>query len=293
MKKRYVTKLLCMMTAAAMTLSAPAAAWAEETTETAAEETTEETTEETEEEKEVSDFVITLDEKEMTVKNESETVVEKAELKERKADKDAKEEKEDKKDKEELGFDLVLTEEDGTVHTFENADVENWTEPSLVSFFDFLYVVYKDASGAEQEVFETADEYDFEKPVTMYASTSVHIRKEADKESESLKVTQLGDEYQATGAAPGWFHVKSGDIEGYAYYTYFTEDKAAVDALIKKQQEEKAAQEAAAAAAAQAAAEQAAAQAAAEQAAAQAAADQAASGTAAVSSKNRSKPSGL
>ena len=239
MKKKYVTKLFCLMTAAALTLSTPAVLWAEE-----AAETTEEAAKETDEKAE--DFVIALEDKELTVKNETSTVVASAELKEAEADKDSKEKK----------VDLVLTEEDGTVHTFENVDAGNWTDPSLVGSYEFLYVVYKDASGKEQEALETADECDFEKPLTMYASTSVHIRKEASKDAESLKVAQLGDEYQVTGGAPGWFRVESGDIKGYAYHSYLTEDKAAVDELVKKMEEEKAAQAAAAAAAAQAAAQQ-------------------------------------
>ena len=94
----------------------------------------------------------------------------------------------------------------------------------------------------------------------MYVSANVHVRKEADKESESLKVAALGDEFKVIAAVPGWFKVENGDDTGYVFHSYLTEDKAAVDALVKaKQEADAAAAQAAAAAAAQAAQQQAAA----------------------------------
>ena len=160
-------------------------------------------------------------------------------------------------DGEKTGMNLILVEEDGTEHTFEGVQVETWTEPTLVNSYEFLYINYKDADGKEQEAAETADERDFDTPVTMYVSSNVHIRKEADQESESLKVAALGEELTVTGAEPGWFKVESGDIKGYVFHSYITEDKEAVDALVQAKQaaEAEAAAQAAAAAAAQAQAE--------------------------------------
>lgn len=168
---------------------------------------------------------------------------------------------------------LILTEEDGTQHAFVNAAPEDWTDPVLTESYGFLYITYTDKDGKEQEAVETADEQEFDEPVTMYATTDVHVRKEANKDSESVKVASLGEEYTVTGAAPGWYKVESGDISGYVFHNYLTDDKEAVDALVKAKEEADAAaaaqaaadQQAAAAAAAQAAAEQQAAAAAAQQ----------------------------
>ena len=157
-------------------------------------------------------------------------------------------------------MDLVLTEEYGTEHTFQDVTVDKWKDAVLVNSYEFLYINYKDESGKDQEAAETADERTFDEPITMYVSANVHVRKEADKESESLKVAALGDEFKVIAAVPGWFKVENGDDTGYVFHSYLTEDKAAVDALVKaKQEADAAAAQAAAAAAAQAAQQQAAA----------------------------------
>ena len=54
---------------------------------------------------------------------------------------------------------------------------------------------------------------------------------------ESLKVAALGDEFKVIAAVPGWFKVENGDDTGYVFHSYLTEDKAAVDALVKAKQE--------------------------------------------------------
>lgn len=277
MKNKSVKVLLSLTLAASLCMSSVSAAFAAEAVAAEAETETETEAEGTEGTAETAeDFVITLAEGDLTVKNQTSQTITKAELTEAEAKAEEKEETEETAEESteeaEKIWNLVLTEEDGTVHTFENVNADKWKEPTLINSYEFLYVKYTDESGKEQEAAETAQERTFDEPITMYVSANVHIRKEADKEAESLKVAALGEELKVTAAVPGWFKVESGDITGYTFHSYVTEDKAAVDALVKAKQEA----EAAAAAAAQAAAAQAAA---AQQAAAQAAAAQPAAKT--------------
>ncbi|MDO4277099.1 MAG: hypothetical protein Q4D16_25850 [Eubacteriales bacterium] len=260
MKKKTLNKMLGLSVAAVMTLTSPAVLWAAQ-----AEEKTEAS--DTAQEDKPEDLKIAADSGEITVKNESGHVFTKAELKinETKAGDKAEEAskkqdtaqadsvQEDAGKLQEDGLSLVLTEEGGDIHTFESVTAEEWNEAKVFDKYGFLYVNYKDKSGKDQEVLETAEEKEFDQPLAMYVSTNVHIRKEADKDSESLKILSLGDECQATAAMPGWFKVKNGDITGYVYHSYITEDKASVDAAVKAQKEAEA--QAAAEAAAQAAAD--------------------------------------
>lgn len=172
---------------------------------------------------------------------------------------------------------LVLTEEDGDVHKFEDVNVTEWSEAELYNEYEILYIKYKDASGKEQEAAENKEELKFEKTMTMYSTARANLREGAGTDTKSIRSTELGEEWEVTGVIPGWFHVKSGDTEGYIYHFYLTADKEKADQIV---QEKKAAEEAAAAAraaeeAAWAAQQAAAQQAAAQQAAAQQAAQQA------------------
>lgn len=276
MKSKVVKTLLSVSVAASMALTVPSAAWASQAdAETASEETAEE---------EPQDIAVALEEGNLTITNQTTRTFTEAQLKEEAAQDTAEtadvEETEAVQEadnaeaaedaaagtKEEPSVSLVITEENGDIHTFSQVNVETWADPVLFDEYGFLYIRYNDADGSTKEVAETAEEKEFEGAVTMYASSNVHIREKADQESESLKVLQLGDEVTGTGAVPGWIKVESGDVTGYVYHSYVTENKESVDALVqaKKEAEEAAAAQAAAeaAAAAQAAADAAAAQAA-------------------------------
>lgn len=260
MKKKFVKTLLSLTVAAAM-ISGPAgvmAAQAEtETTEGAADKAAENAGDETDKDTDAAadkkdepaaDFDITLEAGNLTVKNQTTREITKAELKQAEPDKKGDKEAKD----EEKSWELILTEKSGDTHTFSKVEAEQWKEPVLVDEYGFLYVRYQDANGKDQEALETADEKKFDKPITIYVSTNVNIRKAADKDSESLKVAALGEEWKMVAAAPGWFKVEKDSVSGYAYHSYLTEDKAAVEAALKAKQE---AEAAAAAAAAQAQAE--------------------------------------
>lgn len=254
MKRKVVKTVLSVSVAVSMVMSGSASIWAgQEVQEEAA----------AVQEEEPEDITLTLEEGELEITNQTEYSFTEAELEEQ------------KKEEEEPLMALVLSEENGEEHTFENVEADSWTEPLLYDEYGFLYITYKDAEGKTKEVEETAEEKKFEGELTMYASSNVHVREKADQESESLKVLQLGDEATAIGAVPGWIKVKSGDVTGYVYHSYITENKEKVDVLVQEKREAEAAAQAAAEAAAQAAAAQAAAaQAAAEEAAAQAWAQQ-------------------
>lgn len=256
MKMKSVKAFLSIVTAASLAVSAPVAVFAEDAAaqEAEAQDSDGETTAE--------DFTIAFDGGELSVTNQTTQTIKEAKLVEAAADdsEEADNSEETADASKEAKMDLVLTEEDGTEHTFQDVTVDKWKDAVLVNSYEFLYINYKDESGKDQEAAETADERTFDEPITMYVSANVHVRKEADKESESLKVAALGDEFKVIAAVPGWFKVENGDDTGYVFHSYLTEDKAAVDALVKaKQEADAAAAQAAAAAAAQAAQQQAAA----------------------------------
>lgn len=209
---------------------------AQETAEGAAQETTEE------EEKVIEDVKVTLESGEVTIKNETEANYT-AEYKKQEA---AEGQETDAAADE--SWNLVLTDEEGNAHTFEKVTPDKWTEPSVVEEYGFLYIKYKDSDGKDQEALETAEEKAFEKELTMYVTTDVNVRKEASKDSQSLKITSLGAEWKAVASVPGWIKVEADGVSGYVFHSYITEDKEKVDALV---QEKKAAADAAAAQAAQ------------------------------------------
>lgn len=256
MKMKSVKAFLSIVTAASLAVSAPAAVFAEDAAAQEAE------AQDSDGEATAEDFTIAFDGGELSVTNQTTQTIKEAKLVEAAADdsEEADNSEETADASKEAKMDLVLTEEDGTEHTFQDVTVDKWKDAVLVNSYEFLYINYKDESGKDQEAAETADERTFDEPITMYVSANVHVRKEADKESESLKVAALGDEFKVIAAVPGWFKVENGDDTGYVFHSYLTEDKAAVDALVKaKQEADAAAAQAAAAAAAQAAQQQAAA----------------------------------
>ena len=256
MKMKSVKAFLSIVTAASLAVSAPAAVFAEDAAAQEAE------AQDSDGEATAEDFTIAFDGGELSVTNQTTQTIKEAKLVEAAADdsEEADNSEETVDASKEAKMDLVLTEEDGTEHTFQDVTVDKWKDAVLVNSYEFLYINYKDESGKDQEAAETADERTFDEPITMYVSANVHVRKKADKESESLKVAALGDEFKVIAAVPGWFKVENGDDTGYVFHSYLTEDKAAVDALVKaKQEADAAAAQAAAAAAAQAAQQQAAA----------------------------------
>lgn len=256
MKMKSVKAFLSIVTAASLAVSAPAAVFAEDAAAQEAE------AQDSDGEVTAEDFTIAFDGGELSVTNQTTQTIKEAKLVEAAADdsEEADNSEETADASKEAKMNLVLTEEDGTEHTFQDVTVDKWKDAVLVNSYEFLYINYKDESGKDQEAAETADERTFDEPITMYVSANVHVRKEADKESESLKVAALGDEFKVIAAVPGWFKVENGDDTGYVFHSYLTEDKAAVDALVKaKQEADAAAAQAAAAAAAQAVQQQAAA----------------------------------
>lgn len=252
MKMKSVKAFLSIVTAASLAVSAPAAVFAEDAAAQEAE------AQDSDGEATAEDFTIAFDGGELSVTNQTTQTIKEAKLVEAAADdsEEADNSEETADASKEAKMDLVLTEEDGTEHTFQDVTVDKWKDAVLVNSYEFLYINYKDESGKDQEAAETADERTFDEPITMYVSANVHVRKKADKESESLKVAALGDEFKVIAAVPGWFKVENGDDTGYVFHSYLTEDKAAVDALVKAKQEAdaaaaQAAQQQAAAAAAQ------------------------------------------
>jgi hypothetical protein len=239
MKKKVMQTIVSLSLAAAMGVTSPAVLFAEE--QTASTESAQTTAE---------DFTVTLESGDLTVTNQTTRTITKAEYKKAENTEEKTEEKAEEATEENDSWNLEITEENGDVHVFENVTADQWKEPLLYDQYGILYISYQDENAKEQEAAETTEEIVFEEPLTMYVSENVHIRKEASKESESLKVAQLGDEWKVTSVVPGWFKVENGDISGYAFHKYLTEDKEAVDALIqaKKDAEAKAAAEAEAAA---------------------------------------------
>lgn len=251
MKRKMITTLLSLSVAGAMTF-APVAAFAatEDTAQTAETQETDEKAEETDEKAE--DLVIKTDTQEVTVKNQSGHALTAGELKDTEkadnADKDT--EKKEETEETSAGKSLTITDEDGTDHIFENVDPDSWADPVIYDEYGFLYIKYQDDQKKDQEIVETADEKEWDSPLTMYLLSNVNIREEADKESKSLKVLSTGAEVKAVAIVPGWIKIQVDELTGYVYHSYITENKEAADAKVKEEKEAKAAKEKAAAEAA-------------------------------------------
>ena len=200
MKMKSVKAFLSIVTAASLAVSAPVAVFAEDAAAQEAE------AQDSDGEATAEDFTIAFDGGELSVTNQTTQTIKEAKLVEAAADdsEEADNSEETADASKEAKMDLVLTEEDGTEHTFQDVTVDKWKDAVLVNSYEFLYINYKDESGKDQEAAETADERTFDEPITMYVSANVHVRKEADKESESLKVAALGDEFKVIAAVPGW-----------------------------------------------------------------------------------------
>lgn len=254
MKRKMITTLLSLSVAGAMTF-APAVTFAatDDTAQTSEAQNTEKTDEAAEE---AEDLTVKTDTQEVLVKNQSGHVLTAGELKE--AEKAAETEKNAKKTEEAAaGKTLTVTSEDGTDHIFESVDPDSWTDPVIYDEYGFLYIKYQDSQKKDQEIAETADEKEWDSPLTMYLLSNVNVREQADKESKSLKVLSTGAEVKAVAVIPGWIKIQTDELTGYIYHSYITENKEAADAKVKEEKEakEKAAAEAAAAQAQAAASE--------------------------------------
>lgn len=194
---------------------------AEATAETEAQETQEETAE---------DFAITAGDQSIDVKNETAITVKEAAY----AAEEGKE----------TGI-LSVTEEGGTVHTFENVTMGEWKEVTFVEEYGFVYVKYQDGNGQNMELVETADEKELEEPVTVYAVDNANVRSEAKTDSSASYVTTVGEKATVTAVVPGWLKIQIGGKEGYSYHSFFTEDKEKADAELSKRREAQAAAQAA------------------------------------------------
>src|SRR5699024_10007195 len=93
---------------------------------------------------------------------------------------------------ESAGSTLTLTFQDGTAHIFEN--VPALQDPELTEEHTFFYIYYTDESGESDEIAETAEEKEFEEPLTMYVLNDVYIRSENTSDSDALGVASLGSE---------------------------------------------------------------------------------------------------
>ena len=251
MKRKIITTLLSLTVAGTMAF-APAAAFAasDDAAQTAKTESTDEKTEDADKAEETAeDLTVKTDTQEVTVKNQTGYALTAKDLKDAKdADKDA-----DKKE-DAVGKTLTVTGKDETDHVFENVDPDSWTDPVIYDEYGFLYIKYQDADKKEQEIAETADEKEWDSPLTMYLLSNVNVREQADKESKSLKVLSTGTEVKAVAIVPEWIKIETDEVTGYIYHSYITENKEAADAKVKAEKEAKEAKEKAAAEAAQAAA---------------------------------------
>lgn len=257
MKKKTVKAMLGLAVVSVLGMTAPAVSAAETETETVSTELESESETETEA---APDVEVKQDGKTIvTLKNESGYVVKEA-LAGTTETAEEETETETAAEKEENVAGITLTGEDGEVHVFPDADVTTMTEQVLVKDHGFFYIQYKNAEGKEKEAAETAEEVEFDQPETMYVVNDVYIRAEANGDSEALAVASLGQEIRVIGAAPKWYKVEQGEVNGYIARSFLSKDKESADAAVKAEEAAQA-QAAAAAAAQQAAAQQAAAQA--------------------------------
>lgn len=73
-----------------------------------------------------------------------------------------------------------------------------------------------DTAPAGEEVAEQTEDL----PDTVYATEAVRIRTEQDMEADYVTTVYPGDPLDVVGYTDGWYHVKSGDSEGYVSEEY-------------------------------------------------------------------------
>ncbi len=254
-KKASSILLAAVVTVSGLASSASFAVCAEEA------ETEVETEVETEAEAEVTELELTVDGEAVVVTNESGLDIESIAFEAAAAD-EAEDETEaeteaaetEAAEAEEAAEALVVTEADGTVHTFEDASVEGLTGLKLTSKIGFVFFVGTDSSGEEKYFYETAEDVVLDEPVTMYTTGMVNIREAADGSSTLLGTADRGSEVEVLGGTSKWFQVTQGDVTGYVAARYLTENSDEAQAAVDQEATARAALEAQAAAAAAAAA---------------------------------------
>ncbi len=130
------------------------------------------------------------------------------------------------------GGSLLITEDDGTEHTFEDVDLTEEKDYNIIAKFSFFYVIgeeYEEENEdeAKEEVwnYEDADAIELSEPVSMYVLADMNIREEAEKDAEIVGSVDVGTEVEVSGGTPIWFSVTDGDTEGYIAARYLTEDQ--------------------------------------------------------------------
>ncbi len=73
-----------------------------------------------------------------------------------------------------------------------------------------------DAAATEAAVEEQTEDL----PEAVYATEALRIRTEQDMEADYVTTVYPGDELEVVGYTDGWYHVKSGDSEGYVSEEY-------------------------------------------------------------------------
>ncbi len=125
-------------------------------------------------------------------------------------------------------WDLVLSEENGVIHTFPDVRADKWKEPKIIEQLGMLYVEFLDEENQKQDASEETEERNLEASVIVYATTEVNVREKPDIASQSLKVTKAGEEWRAVAVLPGWVKVEGNGITGYVHHEYMTENKGTV-----------------------------------------------------------------
>jgi hypothetical protein len=193
------------------------------------------------EEKVIEDITLDMESESLVIKNVTEQNFDDVEYKKKEAEKQTEnQESEDQSSQSEDAEDvwnLVMTDEAGEEHIFEDVHPDQWKEPSLTVEYGLYYINYTDINGKQQEIPETAEETEFDEPITVYATTEVNVREGASTQTTSLKVASLASEWKAVAAVPGWIKVENGEISGYIFHIYVTEDKEKVDALVQERAE--------------------------------------------------------
>ncbi|MCD7763031.1 MAG: SH3 domain-containing protein [Lachnospiraceae bacterium] len=252
-KKAGSVMLAAMITVSGLASATSFAVCAEEA------ETEVETEAETEAEAEVTEIELTVDGETVVVTNESGLYIESIAFETISAeDADAAEgetEAETEAAEEAAATTtLVVTEADGTVHTFEDAYVDGLSNLKLTSMIGYVFFIGTESGGDEKYFYETADDVTLDEPVTMYTTGMVNIREEADGSSTLLGTAERGSELQVLGGTSKWFQVTQGDVTGYVAARYLTESTDEAQAAVDQEASARAALEAQAAAAAAAAA---------------------------------------
>ncbi|MCF0132228.1 MAG: hypothetical protein HUJ72_00025, partial [Blautia sp.] len=102
---------------------------------------------------------------------------------------------------------VIITLADGSEHMFENVKADILDGAVFTEDHGFYYLTAKDTDGSNTEFTETAEPVPAKGDQSMWVTTDVNIREEADSDAAIVTVASIGGECKVISFLPGWVQV--------------------------------------------------------------------------------------